>query len=112
MQDMQSSNTGEAGQSEEILADVAANLFRGIEAVGGRLKVTASRLWFEPHSLNVQKEPAEILLSDIAEIKKCRIFKIVPNGLLVRTKGGEEYQFVLWGRGKLMETIQSRLPKA
>ena len=112
MRDMQSSNTGKASQSEEILSDVAANLFRGIEAVGGRLKITGGRLLFEPHSLNVQRDPAEILLSDIVEIRKCRTVRIIPNGLLIRTKAGEEYQFVVWGRGKLIDTIRSRMPKA
>lgn len=29
---------------EEILADVGANLFRGIESVGGRMKVTNRRV--------------------------------------------------------------------
>jgi hypothetical protein len=37
---------------EEILADVGANLFRGIEAVGGRLEITNRRILFEPHFFN------------------------------------------------------------
>jgi hypothetical protein len=100
-----------ANRPEEILADVAANLFRGIEGVGGRMKITSRCVIFEPHSINLQKIPAEILLSDIVEVAKRNTMGLVPNGLLIRTKNGVEYKFVVWGRDKLIRIIESRLPK-
>ena len=94
---------------EQILADVAANLFRGIEGVGGRLKITNRRIFFEAHAINFHKQTAEILISDIAEVKTRNTLGIIPNGLLIRTKEGVEYKFVVWRRGKLMELINSQV---
>ena len=103
--------SGGAGQSEAILADVGANLFRGIEPVGGRLKITSRRVLFEPHVLNIQKNPAEIFLSDIAEVSKRNTLGLVPNGLLIRTRGGVEYKFIVWGREKLISLIEAKIGK-
>jgi ribosomal protein S27E len=103
--------SGGAGQSEAILADVGANLFRGIEPVGGRLKITSRCVLFEPSALNFQKNPAEILLSDIAEVTKRKTLGLVPNGLLIRTRAGVEYKFVVWGREKLIGLIESKIGK-
>ena len=94
---------------EQILADVAANLFRGTEGVGGKLKITNSRVLFEAHAINIQKQPLEILISDIAEVNTRNTLGIIPNGLLIRTKEGVEYKFVVWGRGKLIGLINSQL---
>ncbi len=116
---------------EEILADVAANFFRGIEVVGGRLKITSRRVLFEASEINLQPQPAqilskdiievskrntrriiptvEILLRDIAEVSKLNTMGIIPNGLLIRTKGDVNYKFIVWRRGKLIELINSRL---
>ncbi len=105
-------SSGGASQSEEILADVGANLFRGIEGVGGRLKITSRRVVFEPHAVNLQKIPAEILLSDIAEVRKRNTMGLVPNGMLIRTRAGVEYKFVVWGRERLISIIESRIRKA
>jgi hypothetical protein len=93
---------------EQILADVAANLFRGSEGVGGRLKITNRRILFEAHEINFQKQPAEILISDIAEATARNTLGIIPNGLLIRTKEGDEYKFVVWGRGRLIELVNSQ----
>ena len=90
----------QSDNDEEILADVAANFFRGIEGVGGRLKITSHRVLFEANEINLQEQPgdilgsesnlqqqpAEILLSDIAEVSKRNTMGIIPNGLLIRTK--------------------------
>ncbi len=110
-------------RGEEILADVAANFFRGIESVGGRLKITSRRVLFEASEINLQEQHAdildsesnlleqhaEILFSDIAEVSKLNTMGIIPNGLLIITKGKVIYKFVVWRRGKLIELINSRL---
>ncbi|MEN3185039.1 MAG: GRAM domain-containing protein [Atribacterota bacterium] len=90
---------------EQVLADVAANLFRGIEAVGGRMKITNQRIVFEPHALNVQRAVLEISLDEVMEVKKRTTLGIFPNGLLVRTKSGEDYKFVVWKRDRLIQLI-------
>lgn len=101
----------ELKEGEELLADVAANLFRGIESVGGRMKITNQRVLFEPHTVNIQKQPAEILLEQVAEVRKRNTLGVVPNGILIRTKSGIEYKFVVWGRERLINLIQGHLPK-
>jgi hypothetical protein len=102
----------DATHNEEILADGVANLFRGIEGVGGRLTLTSRRVLFEPHAINLQRNPADILLSDIVEVRKRNTLGLIPNGLLIRTKAGVEYKFVLWDREKVMNLIESRIRKA
>jgi hypothetical protein len=92
---------------EVTLIDVAANLFRGPEAVGGRMQITTHRILFKAHAINIQKEPAEIDLKDVVEVGKRNTLGLVPNGLYVRTKDGTEYRFVVWGRGNLIKIIQA-----
>lgn len=93
--------------SEATLTRVAANLFRGVEAVGGHLEITTHRLLFKPHAINIQKEPTEINLTDIVEVGKRNTLGLVPNGMYVRTKDGVEYRFVVWGRTNLIKIIQA-----
>jgi hypothetical protein len=64
---------------------------------------------FEANEINLQQQPAEILLSDIAEVSKRKPMGIMPDGLLIRTKVNVIYKFVVWRRGKLIELINSRL---
>jgi len=53
---------------EISLMDVAANLFRGAEAVGGRLQITTHKLFFLPHAVNIQNSPQEIDLKEITDV--------------------------------------------
>jgi GRAM domain len=94
---------------EPILCDVAANLRRRIETVGGRLKITSTRVVFEPNALNLQRQPAEISLTDIASVSKINVFGISPNGMLIRTKRGVEYKFVVWKRDSLINIISEAM---
>lgn len=100
----------ESGGTEEILADMAANLFRGIEGVGGRLKITSRRLVFQPHAVNFQRSPLELSLGDIGDVRKRNTLGLIPNGMLVSTLAGVEYKFVVWGRDRLIGMIRARAP--
>ena len=91
---------------EQILANVGANMFRGMEAVGGNLKITDRRLLFEPHAINFQTTPEEIPVAQIVEVRPRNTLGLVPNGLLVRLQSGTEYKFVVWGRQKLISLIE------
>jgi hypothetical protein len=93
--------------AEVSLMDVAANLFRGVEAVGGRLQITTHKLFFLPHAVNIQNSPQEIDLKDITEVGPRNTLGLVPNGMYIRTKDGTEYKFVVWGRGNLIKIIQA-----
>ena len=98
----------ELKNGEEILSDTVANLMRGFEGVGGRLKITNQRLLFEAHSFNLQSMPTEIPLEYIVEVKKVNNAGFIPNGLLICTKN-VEYKFVVWGRGKLITIIDDQI---
>lgn len=92
----------EGSTNKEVLKG-SANLQRGLETVGGQLTLTKDQLVFEPHELNVQRVPEQIDLSSILQVTECwtkflNIIPIAPNSLMVVSKGGKEYRFVLHNR--------------
>lgn len=95
----------ELNNDEQILADRSINLFRGLEAVGGRLIITNQRLLFQPHAFNIQKQNLEIPLNQIKEVRPRNTMGIVPNGILVTLDTGQEYKLVVWKRKALMGLI-------
>lgn len=97
---------------EQLLHDAMANLFRGFESVGGRIRVTNRRVLFDPHVINVRYEAVAIPIASVAEVRPRNSLFIVPNGMLVRTDDGHEHKFVVWGRGKLIELIGSLASQA
>ncbi|URN93783.1 MAG: GRAM domain-containing protein [Candidatus Pristimantibacillus lignocellulolyticus] len=94
---------------ENIHFDVFANLFRGIESVGGKLKISDGSLLFTSHALNIQQGSTEIIIDQITSIKKRNTLGIVPNGMLITTRDGVEYKFVVWNRQRIIEFINKRL---
>lgn len=94
---------------EKILVDAGANLFRGIEGVGGRMKITDMRILFEAHPFNIQRMPAEIPIDQIRLIRKRNTLGIIPNGILIQTKTGVKYKFVVWGRERLIKIVENLL---
>ena len=94
-----------------MLTEVAANYFRGIEAVGGKLKITNRRLLFVPHFLNVQNDPIEIPMSDILSVTKRNTLGLIPNGLQINMKNFTHHKFVVWNRSKLIRIIESRIQR-
>lgn len=96
-------------ENEQIYFDVLANLFIGPEAVGGKLKITDRRLVFKSHDFNIQTGTIEILIEQIAEVKKRNTLGIVPNGMSIITKDGIKYKFVLWRRSKIIDFISKHI---
>ena len=102
---------------EQEIKSSAANLQRGRETVGGKLYLTNQRLAFASHKFNVQAGPTDIALDAIAETqlawtKFLNAIPLTPNSLAVFTADGTEYRFVLNGRKKWQEAIESARPKA
>jgi hypothetical protein len=93
-------------ESEELIEKSAANLMRGVEAVGGRMILTNQRVLFEAHKINVQAAPLAIPLSKIESVAPSRTLGIVPNGITIRCYSGEEYRFVVWGRKRIISKIE------
>ena len=97
-------------EGEALRAEVPANLFRGWEAVGGRLSITDRRIRFESHRWNGQVGPTEVRLDQVASVRPRNNFWIIPNGLRVEAKDGRSYQFVVWRPRHLASVIREGLP--
>lgn len=96
-------------ENEQSYFNVLANLFRGAESVGGKLKITDRRLIFKSHAFNIRTGTTEILIEQIAEVKKRNTLGLVPNGISIITKDEIEYKFVLWNRSKIIDFISKRM---
>ncbi|AOY66991.1 hypothetical protein IPT12_20130 [Xanthomonas perforans] len=95
-----------------VLRQAPANLQRGMEAVGGRLILTADALLFQPHAFNVQRQTLSLPLRQIVAIQSCwtRLFgllPIAPTSLAVRLEDGKRYRFVIGKRTQWMADIAS-----
>ena len=102
-------------KGEQIVKEGAANLQKGIEAVGGRLYLTNQRLVFEAHRLNVQGGTTEVDLASIESSRPCwtrflGLIPLFPNSLAVFTKQGRELRFVLYGRHAWAAEIKAQIP--
>ncbi|KKB71547.1 MULTISPECIES: GRAM domain-containing protein [Bacillus] len=96
-------------EHEGFIMDVPANLFRGIESVGGRLKLTSESLFFTSHGVNIQNKPLDIKIQDIAKVEKRNTFLVVPNGLKVVLKNQQEYKFVVAKRQEFFNHLENLL---
>jgi hypothetical protein len=101
-----------ASDTEEIVGKFAANLMRGIEGVGGRLIVTNQRLLFEAHKLNLQRTPLDIPLDQISDVAETKTMGLIPNGVTVTCRSGEQHRFVTWNRAKIVAAIRQGMERA
>jgi hypothetical protein len=101
-----------ASDTEEIVGKFAANLMRGIEGVGGRLIVTNQRLLFEAHKLNLQRAPLDIPLDQISDVAETKTMGLIPNGVTVTCRSGEQHRFVTWNRAKIVAAIRQGMERA
>jgi hypothetical protein len=98
-------------KAEEIIKKQgSANLQKDWESVGGHLYLTNKRLIFESHAFNVQAGTTIIELDSITTVTKCwtlflNSIRISPNSILVDTKDGRQFKFVLYNRGKWITAI-------
>ncbi len=88
---------------------ISANLFRGLESVGGKITFDEVGLTFKSHLINVQRGETRIEYSQISTINKRNTLGIVPNGMSVITKNNIKYDFVINSREKVIEFLFSRL---
>lgn len=98
-------------ENESIIKEGAANHFKDIESVGGRLFLTNQRLYFNSHSLNVQIHELSIPYSEIRSVGKRNTLFIVPNGMYIELQNGKNEKFVLWGRAKWIQEIEQLIKK-
>jgi len=91
--------------SETILYEGMANLFKGIESVGGKLYLTENQVIHKPHGVNIQGKETTIFLNEIEQISLRNTMGVVPNGLLIKTKE-KEYKFVVNKRKTWLQKIE------
>ncbi|WP_227428921.1 GRAM domain-containing protein [Psychrobacter sp. I-STPA6b] len=94
---------------EQIEYQTPANLFKGIESVGGVLFITNQGLVFKSHKANIQTGQTNIAFTDIEKIEAVKTAKLVDNGLKVIKKDGLAFQFVVNDRDELMAKINEKL---
>ena len=92
----------------EVVLETGANMWRGKEALGGKMTITATRLRFQPHALNSTTAPFEMERKDIAGVEAYNSMLVIPNGLLVRSRSGEEHRFVVMNRKGALAVLQQR----
>ncbi len=89
--------------NETLVKEGMANLFKGVEAVGGKLYLTDQRLVFESHAFNVQTGATAIPLETISRVEKTwtkllGLIPLIPNSIVVSNDAGEDFKFVLNGK--------------
>lgn len=101
----------ETAPGEVIVFEGAANHFKGIEGVSGKLYLTDKKLVFKSHKLNIQNHELSIILRDIQKAGGFKPLNITDNGLLIDMSDGSTEKFVVENRDKWITTINGSLQK-
>ncbi|GAA0464665.1 GRAM domain-containing protein [Alkalibacillus silvisoli] len=98
---------------DETIKQGLSNLWKGKEAVGGKLFLTKQHLTHQPHKANIKKEKVVIKLSHIKNIEfyTNKVFGVplMKNGLKVILNSNEIYFFVVNKREEWKEAIDHLL---
>ncbi|MEV4895556.1 GRAM domain-containing protein [Nonomuraea sp. NPDC055795] len=90
---------------EAVLRKGRANLWRGPEAVGGRLWLTSKWLVFRSHVVNIQAGVWAWPLEEIASMSPVNTLAIVPNGMELVLRSDERIRFVVTKRREWMNAL-------
>ena len=90
---------------DTVLKEGAANYFRGLGSVGGKLHLTGGQLIFKPHALNLRRGDESFALKDVAAVSKFKTLIVVPNGLAIIMRDGSEARFTVFGRDEWVEAV-------
>lgn len=89
--------------------NISANLFRGVEAVGGKIFFESTCLIFKSHEYNIQTGETSIDYKQIDTIENTKTLGVVPNGILITTKDDIKYRFVVNNRSKIINFIEEMM---
>lgn len=103
------SNSTSLPESGNSIYSGAANHFKNLEAVGGRLYLFTDRLEFKSHGFNIQNHAFAIGIEEIKEIRFYKTLGLVPNGLQIDLTDGESERFVVSNRNIWKTEIQKRI---
>ena len=96
-------------ENETVEVEGPANLFRGVESVGGKLFLTNKKLIFKSHNLNIQTGQTDIEYENIVQVFHRKTIGLVYNGIGIKTKGGTEYDLVLNDRESWLAKINEKI---
>ena len=96
-------------EDEVIELETVANLFRGLEGVGGKLFITNKNVLFKSHKFNIQKGQTTILFSAIKRLETRKTMKVVDSGLRITTLAGTHFDFVVNNREDLITILNSKI---
>jgi hypothetical protein len=99
----------ELTQDENIEIEGLANLFRGMEGVGGKTFLTNKKMIFKSHKMNIQKGQTDIPYEDIQEIIRKKTAKIIDNRIRIKTNDGNEFDFVVNEREEWIEKLNEKI---
>mgnify|MGYP000515953451 CR=1 FL=1 len=99
----------ELDAEEKIEIEGPANLFRGMEGVGGKMFLTNKKVVFKSHKINIQKGQTDILYENITEILKRKTAKLIDNGIRIKTKDGNQFDFVVNERENWIEKLNEKI---
>lgn len=97
---------------ESGLREGPANLFRGIESVGGWLWLTDRRLVFRSHAFALQSGESVWRLASIARAEPAMTMWIVPNGLRITLSDGTAHKLVVTDRSGWADAIETARTRA
>jgi hypothetical protein len=101
----------ELAPNEEIESEGPANLFRGMEGVGGKLFLTNQKLIFKSHALNIQPGQTDIAYEMIKEFQLRKTGNVIENGIRITTSAGRNYDFVVADREIWMDKLHEKVKK-
>jgi hypothetical protein len=90
---------------EGLVMSGKANLWRGVESVGGALHLTSDRLIFRPHEMNVQVDVLVCERTEISSIKAVRTMGLIPSGIRLTLKSGAGIRLVVSRRREWMPAL-------
>ena len=96
-------------ENEKIEIEGPANLFRGMEGVGGKIFSTNKKVIFKSHKINIQKGQTDIEYENITEIIARKTAKLINNGIRIKMRNGKEFDFVVNEREKWIEKLNEKL---
>ncbi len=94
---------------EKIEFSQAANLFRGIEGVGGQAFLTNKRLIFKGHKFNIQRGQKNFPYENILSCEPRKTGRLIDNGIRLLTKSGGQHDFVVNERDGFIAMLRQRI---
>ncbi len=93
-------------EGEKILLQGPANHFQNGEGKGGWLILTERRLMFRSHGKNLQNQPVDVMVADIASAVPTLTMGFIPNGLSIEKRNGVKARFAVSKRKEWAERIE------